>query len=33
MTKEEHIKYWIKTADSDLEAAESLFSSGKYLWL
>jgi HEPN domain-containing protein len=32
MTKEEHIDYWIKTAESDLDVAETLFSGGKYLW-
>ena len=32
MTKEEHIKYWIKGADDDLSAAESLFDSKKYNW-
>ena len=32
MTKEEHIKYWLKGADDDLSAAESLFDSKKYNW-
>ena len=32
MTKEEHIKYWIKGAEHDLKAAESLFESKKYDW-
>lgn len=32
MTKEEHIKYWLDGAEHDLEAAESLFESGKFDW-
>ncbi|MDZ7363067.1 MAG: HEPN domain-containing protein [candidate division KSB1 bacterium] len=32
MTKEEHIAYWLKTAEHDLEAAESLFESKRYDW-
>jgi HEPN domain-containing protein len=32
MTKQEHIDYWLNTADSDLEVAETLFSGRKYLW-
>lgn len=32
MTKEEHIAYWLKSAEHDLNAAESLFQSGKYDW-
>ena len=32
MTKSEHIKYWIDSAEHDLDTAESLFESGKYDW-
>jgi len=32
MKKRDHIEYWIKSADSDLEAAEALFESTKYDW-
>jgi len=32
MTQEEHIAYWIQSAEHDLMAAESLFKSGKYDW-
>lgn len=32
MTKDEHIDYWLKSADHDLSAAESLFKSEKYDW-
>jgi HEPN domain-containing protein len=32
MTKEEHIAYWLKTAEHDLEAAESMFESKRYDW-
>lgn len=32
MTKEEHIDYSIKTAEHDLEAAESMFESKRYDW-
>jgi HEPN domain-containing protein len=32
MTKEEHIKYWITSAESDLEVAETLLFSKKNLW-
>ncbi|MEE9430172.1 MAG: HEPN domain-containing protein, partial [Melioribacteraceae bacterium] len=32
MTKEEHIKYWIDSAEHDLETAESLFNSHKNDW-
>jgi len=32
MTQEEHIKYWIDSAEHDLDTANSLFSSGKYDW-
>lgn len=30
MTKQDHINYWLTTAEHDLEVAESLFSSAKY---
>jgi HEPN domain-containing protein len=32
MTQEEHINYWLESAQHDLETAESLFNSGKYDW-
>ncbi len=32
MNTEEHIDYWIRSADHDLETAESLFASAKYDW-
>lgn len=32
MTKEEHIAYWLETAESDLDVADTLLKSGKYLW-
>ena len=32
MTKDEHIKYWLKSAEHDLNTAESLFLAGKYDW-
>ncbi len=32
MTIKEHIGYWLKSANRDLEIAESLFDSGKYAW-
>ncbi len=32
MTKEEHVKYWIESAEHDLETAESLMISKKYDW-
>ncbi|OGU15752.1 MAG: hypothetical protein A2X61_02360 [Ignavibacteria bacterium GWB2_35_12] len=32
MTKEEQIKHWITSANSDLESAEILLLSGKFLW-
>lgn len=32
MTKDEHIKYWLESAEHDLGTAESLLSSGKYDW-
>lgn len=27
-----HVKYWIDSADHDLDAAESLFENAKYDW-
>ncbi|MCR4344249.1 MAG: HEPN domain-containing protein [Candidatus Scalindua sp.] len=32
MTKDEHIDYWLKSADRDLSAAKSLFQAKKYDW-
>jgi HEPN domain-containing protein len=32
MTQEEHIKYWLDSAEHDLDASQSLFESGKYDW-
>ena len=32
MTQEEHIKYWLESAQHDLESAESIFDSGRYDW-
>ncbi len=32
MTKQEHIAYWLKSAEHDLEAANSIFASGRYDW-
>ena len=32
MKIDEHIKYWLNSADHDLDAAESLLSAGKYDW-
>ena len=32
MTKDEHIKYWRKSAQHDLESADSIFDSGRYDW-
>ncbi|MEE4356569.1 MAG: HEPN domain-containing protein [Desulfococcaceae bacterium] len=32
MNMEEHINYWLESADHDLETAETLFASGKYDW-
>lgn len=31
MTIDEHIEYWLDTADKDLEVAESLLSNGHFL--
>jgi len=32
MKIEDHIKYWLDSADNDLDAAKSLFLSEKYDW-
>jgi HEPN domain-containing protein len=32
MNVEDHVNYWLKSADNDLSAAESLFLSAKYDW-
>lgn len=32
MTKDEHIDYWLKSADRDLSVAESLFQAKKHDW-
>ena len=32
MTKEEHIAYWLKTAEHDFDTANHLFETGKYDW-
>ncbi len=32
MTKNEHIKYWIESADHDLDTSNTLFEAGKYDW-
>lgn len=32
MDMKEHVKYWLDSADNDLEAAGHLFSSAKYDW-
>ena len=32
MTRDEHIKYWLKGAEADLSAADSLFNTQKYNW-
>lgn len=32
MDLKKHINYWIESADNDLSASKSLFSSGKYDW-
>lgn len=32
MTKNEHIKYWIDSAENDLKAASNLFDTGNYSW-
>ncbi|MBS1257979.1 MAG: hypothetical protein MAG551_01032 [Candidatus Scalindua arabica] len=32
MTKEDHIKYWLESAQHDLESAESILDLGRYDW-
>ena len=32
MTKEEHIDYWIKTAEHDIKAMQNIFNAGSYDW-
>ena len=32
MTVEEHIKYWMDSAENDLKAAENLFVAGNFDW-
>ena len=32
MTKEEHVNYWIRSAEHDLSTADVLFDTGKYDW-
>lgn len=32
MNIEQHIKFWLDSADHDLDAAESLFNAGKFDW-
>jgi len=32
LEKKEHIKFWLESAEHDLETAESLFHSAKYDW-
>ena len=32
MKIEEHIQYWLESAEHDLDSAESLFAAGKYDW-
>jgi len=32
MTKEEHIQYWLESAQHDLESAEGIFDSKRYDW-
>ncbi len=32
MTKEEHINFWLKTAEHDLAAMQKIFDSGSYDW-
>ena len=32
MTKAEHIKYWLDSAEHDLETSDALFEAGKYDW-
>ncbi len=32
MDMQEHIKYWVVSAEHDLETAETLYTAGKYDW-
>ena len=32
MTKEDYIEYWLTTSNDDLETAQSMFDSGKFVW-
>ena len=32
MTKSEHIKYWVESADHDLDTSYTLLETGKYDW-
>ncbi|MBN2108095.1 MAG: HEPN domain-containing protein [Deltaproteobacteria bacterium] len=32
MTKDEHIKYWLESAQYDFETAQSLFQNKKFSW-
>lgn len=32
MTKEEHINYWLESAEHDLETSDTLFEANKYDW-
>jgi len=32
MKKSDHIKYWLQSANHDLETAESMYQSQKYDW-
>jgi HEPN domain-containing protein len=32
MTQEEHIRYWLDSAEHDLETSNTLFESSKYDW-
>lgn len=32
MKRDEHIKYWLESAEHDFESAVTIFNSGKYDW-
>jgi HEPN domain-containing protein len=32
ISRQEHIRYWLESAEHDLDTAESLFAAGKYDW-
>jgi len=32
MKKHEHVEYWLRSADNDLKAANTLFKSARYDW-